>query len=130
MPTEIITAILSAFTAISVCLINGYFEKKKNKTKEQERIQAILNQMADEEQERQAGYMQQIDEVKHAIDKINMKLENVEERIKERVDSLARHVEKHNNFAERMPLVEEKIKVANKRIEDLEDEVKDLRHAN
>ena len=33
---------------------------------------------------------------------------------------LTREVRKHNNFAERLPVLEEKIKVANNRIADLE----------
>ena len=37
-----------------------------------------------------------------------------------KLEELTREVRKHNNFAERMPVLEEKVKVANKRIEDLE----------
>ena len=37
-----------------------------------------------------------------------------------RIEQLERKVEKHNNFAGRMPVVEEQIKVINHRIEDLE----------
>ena len=37
-----------------------------------------------------------------------------------RLDELTREVREHNNFAKRMPVVEEKIKVINHRIEDLE----------
>jgi hypothetical protein len=39
-----------------------------------------------------------------------------------RVAQLEKKVEKHNNLVERMTLAEEKIKVANHRIEDLENE--------
>lgn len=39
-----------------------------------------------------------------------------------RVERLEKQVEKHNNFAIRMPVVEEQIKVINHRIEDLEKE--------
>ena len=37
-----------------------------------------------------------------------------------KLDELTREVRKHNNFAERIPVIEEQIKVANHRIEDLE----------
>ena len=37
-----------------------------------------------------------------------------------KLDELTREVRKHNNFAERVPVLEEQIKVANHRIEDLE----------
>lgn len=37
-----------------------------------------------------------------------------------KLEELTREVRKHNNFAERMPVLEEQIKVANHRIADLE----------
>lgn len=37
-----------------------------------------------------------------------------------RIEQLEKKVEKHNNFAQRMPVVEEQIKVINHRIDDLE----------
>lgn len=37
-----------------------------------------------------------------------------------KIEELTREVRKHNNFAERIPVLEEKIKVANNRIADLE----------
>lgn len=38
-----------------------------------------------------------------------------------KLEELTREVRKHNHFAERMPVVEEQIKVINHRIEDLEE---------
>lgn len=43
-----------------------------------------------------------------------------------KIEELTREVREHNNFARRMPVVEEKIKVANNRIGDLEKEVHDF----
>ena len=37
-----------------------------------------------------------------------------------RLDELTREVREHNNFARRMPVVEEQIKVINHRLDDLE----------
>ena len=37
-----------------------------------------------------------------------------------RIEQLEKKVDKHNNFAERMPVLEEQIKVINHRLEDLE----------
>lgn len=37
-----------------------------------------------------------------------------------RIEQLEKKVDKHNNFAQRMPVVEEQIKIINHRIEDLE----------
>ena len=41
-----------------------------------------------------------------------------------RLDELTREVREHNNFARRVPVVEEQMKVANHRIQDLEDAAK------
>ena len=38
-----------------------------------------------------------------------------------KIEELTREVREHNNFARRVPVVEERIKVINHRIEDLED---------
>ena len=38
-----------------------------------------------------------------------------------KIDELTREVREHNNFARRIPVVEEQIKVINNRIQDLED---------
>ena len=40
--------------------------------------------------------------------------------MEERVNELTREVREHNDFARRMPVVEEQIKVINHRIDDLE----------
>ena len=45
-----------------------------------------------------------------------------------KIDELTSLVREHNNFAKRMPVVEEMIKVANHRIDDLEQEAKELRN--
>ena len=41
--------------------------------------------------------------------------------MEERISELTREVRAHNNFAQRMPVVEEQIKVINHRLEDLEE---------
>lgn len=45
-----------------------------------------------------------------------------------KVIELTREVREHNNFAKRMPVVEEQLKVVNHRIADLEDEMKNNHH--
>lgn len=40
-----------------------------------------------------------------------------------RIEQLEKKVDKHNNFAEKIPVIEEQIKVANHRITDLEEKV-------
>ena len=41
--------------------------------------------------------------------------------VDEKITELTREVREHNNFARRVPVVEEQIKVINHRIQDLED---------
>ena len=48
------------------------------------------------------------------------KLEEAQAVTDTKLDELTREVREHNNFARRMPVVEEQIKVANHRIDDLE----------
>ena len=47
---------------------------------------------------------------------INTKLSNY------RIEQLEKKVDKHNNFAEKIPIINEQIKVINHRLEDLERE--------
>lgn len=48
------------------------------------------------------------------------KLDKQQAVIETKMDELTREVREHNNFARRMPVVEEQIKVINHRIDDLE----------
>lgn len=52
--------------------------------------------------------------------RLNAKLEKFQAVTDTKIEELTREVRKHNNFAERVPVLEEQIKVANHRIEDLE----------
>lgn len=51
---------------------------------------------------------------------LNAKLEKWQAVTDTKIEELTREVRKHNSFAERLPVLEEKIKVANNRIADLE----------
>lgn len=52
--------------------------------------------------------------------KIEHKLETSQAVTECKIEALTREVREHNNFAHRMPVVEEQIKVINHRIADLE----------
>lgn len=54
--------------------------------------------------------------------KIEHKLETAQAVTDCKIEELTREVREHNNFAHRMPVVEEQIKVINHRIADLEKE--------
>lgn len=45
-----------------------------------------------------------------------------------KVNELTREVREHNDFVKRMPVVEEQLKVANHRISDLEDDMRNHHH--
>lgn len=53
--------------------------------------------------------------------KIEKKLEIAQAVTDNKITELTREVREHNNFARRMPVVEEKLKVINHRISDLEE---------
>lgn len=60
---------------------------------------------------------------------VDAKLDKQQAVIETKIEELTREVREHNNFARRMPVVEEKIAVANHRINDLEEEAKRRRDA-
>lgn len=55
---------------------------------------------------------------------VDAKLDKQQAVIETKIEELTREVREHNNFARRMPVVEEQIKVANHRIDDLEEMAK------
>lgn len=59
-------------------------------------------------------------ELKAHSDSQDAKLEKAQAVTDTKLENLTEEVRKHNGFAEKIPVIEEKIKVANKRIDDLE----------
>lgn len=55
--------------------------------------------------------------------KIEQQLDKQQAITDTKLEELTREVREHNNFARRMPVVEEQVKVINHRIEDLEKKV-------
>ena len=53
--------------------------------------------------------------------RMDSNLKNSQAVTETKIDELTREVREHNNFARRMPVVEEQIKVINHRVADLED---------
>jgi len=58
------------------------------------------------------------------------KLETMQAVTDTKLDVLTSEVREHNNFARRVPVVEEQIKVINHRLDDLERDVNELKRAN
>lgn len=102
MDSTILTALISAGATLAVCLINNSFQLRKSREQHLNELEAIRN-----------NHEKEIAEFQH---KQHEALEIIQYQIKE----LTREVREHNNFARRMPVVEEQIKVINHRIEDLE----------
>ena len=58
----------------------------------------------------------------HTAQSMNAKLDKQQAIMDTKLEELTREVRMHNNFAQRIPVMEEQIKVANHRIADLEKE--------
>lgn len=56
-----------------------------------------------------------------SANKVDAKLDKQQAVIETKLNELTREVQEHNNFARRVPVVEEQIKVINHRISDLEE---------
>ena len=65
-----------------------------------------------------------------SANKVDAKLDKQQAVIETKMDELTREVREHNNFAKRIPVVEEQIKVINHRIDDLEQEAKHGHHTD
>lgn len=117
---SVIPAIISAAAAIIVCLINNHLQRKRDESKraaEKEQQQADLK----------ADLTAHLEEVIANQNEFTSQIHNEIEMIRYQLSELAKHVDKHNNVIERTyelekrtELQEEKIKVANHRLNDLE----------
>lgn len=58
----------------------------------------------------------------HTAQSMDAKLDKQQAVTETKLEELTREVRAHNNFAQRIPVMEEQIKVANRRIADLEKE--------
>ena len=65
-----------------------------------------------------------------SANKVDAKLDKQQAVIETKMAKLTREVREHNNFAKRIPVVEEQIKVINHRIADLEQEAKHGHHTD
>lgn len=65
---------------------------------------------------------------RRSASEIDAKLERQQAVMEERISALTREVREHNEFARRIPVLEEKISVANHRIGDLERRADNAEH--
>ncbi len=109
MTDGIISAIISGVVTLAVCMINNNTQSKKIKSQHDLTVQEVISKQ------------------NSTIQEITLKQENTINLIDYRLTELSERVDKHNSVVERtfeleknMKLEEERMKVANHRIEDLE----------
>ncbi len=102
----IISAAIGGAVTLIVCIINNHFTHKKTLAELKAHNDEIESKQTIQAMEAEAKQQQTIALIEYKL------------------DELTREVREHNNFARRMPVVEEQIKVANHRIQDIEDKLK------
>ena len=125
MSEGIITAIITAVSTLLVTFVTCYFTIKKTREQQIEEIKGVLNNHRDE-------YLGKIRDVQDDITNVNSTVQQQIAIIELKIDTLSERVDKHNSVIERTfkleqasAVHEEKIKVANNRIADLEHKVDD-----
>ena len=93
---EMNIAVISALVTLTVCLINNSFTRKEN-----EKNRKLEREELEKKQDKTIAL------------------------IEYKLNELTTEVREHNNFAKRMPVLEEQIKVINNRLADLEKKVFD-----
>lgn len=127
MNTEIWVAIIGCFGVALTSILTTIVQLKKLRTEQEQTITESLNANRNE-------YLEGIASVKDSIGEINVCVGSMQQSMQsqwslfdlrlqhltEKVSDLENSVSAHNNFAQRLPILEEKISVANHRISDLE----------
>lgn len=120
MSEAIITAIISAVASLAVAFGTWHVQIKKDREKSTEELKGILTQHRDE-------YLGKIRDVQEDISGVNATVQQQIAIIEVKLDTLSDRVDKHNGIYDKtialqqdVALHEEKIKVANHRIDDLE----------
>ncbi len=114
--TQIITAVISALASMIVCLLNNGYQRKRDKSA-----------MEAEREQQQEDLTAHLEEIIANQDDSTNQIRNELAMLTYKLSELAKHVEKHNSVIERTyelekrtELQEEKIRVANHRLNDLE----------
>lgn len=138
MPTEIITALISGCTTLLVSIGTWHFSAKKDREKQREDIKAELIKYHEKNREEiQDIRDKDLREIRDDVANMGANLQNKIALIEmsmnhtnEKITELSNRVEKHNQVVERVfhledadKLLDEKIKVANNRIKDIEMEL-------
>lgn len=127
MNTEIWVAIIGCFGVCLTAILTTIVQIRKLRNEQEKTITDSLNANRDE-------YLKGITEVKDSVTEINLCLASLQasmqnqwaltdlrlQHLTDEFGDMKTEVREHNNFAKRMPVLEEKMDVANHRIADLE----------
>lgn len=135
MPTEIITALISGLTTLLVSIGTWHFSAKKDREKQRDDIKAELIKYHEKNREEikdiREGDLKEIrDDISTLVASFQQKLAIIEQKIaliENNLDLYSKKVDKHNNVIERTYVLEEKISVANHRLQDAEEEIRRLK---
>lgn len=127
MSEAIVTALISAVASLVVAFGTWHVSMRKDREKQTEEVLKMLTEHREE-------YLSEIRDVKDDVSRVNATVQNQVSIIEIKIEELSSRVEKHNNVIERTfkleqecALHEEKIKVANHRIDDLEHKTNEVK---
>ena len=103
MSTEVWVALIGAAATIVTVIM----QNRKNHQKMVDELKA---------QQQESLHQQQM-----ASERADAKMSEAMAVMQQKIEDLTRETRKHNNFAEKIPVLEERIKVINHRLDDLED---------
>ena len=142
MDTEVLVALISCFGVTIGSLLTFIYQMKKLRAeteqaaiKQTEEFNKTIRNSIDANRNE---YLEAIADVKKSVSEMNICVVDLKaswqsqmamsdlrmEHLTKEFNDMKVEVREHNNFAKRMPVLEEKITVANHRIDDLEDERK------
>ena len=135
MPTEIITALIAGCVTLLTSIGTWHFSAKKDRDKQREDIKAELIKYHEKNREeikdiRDTDLKEIRDDISTLVASFQQKLAVIEQKIaiiENNLDLYSKKVDKHNNVIERTFVLEEKISVANHRLQDAEEEIRRLK---
>lgn len=124
---EILKVVISSGVVFAGYIIVDRREKRKEKKAESDQLADFKKEMIQTLSDHRTEYLKGIDEVKDSITELRATSQQTQAVMELRLEYMTNgfndmkvEVREHNNFAKRMPVVEEQIRVANHRISDLE----------
>ena len=127
MSEGIITTIISAVASLIVAYATLHVQMKKDREKSTEEIKALLDKHREEYLGKISDVKDDIQSVKDDVLTINANVQQQVAIIEVKIETLSERVDKHNGIYDKtialqqdVALHEDKIKVANHRIDDLE----------